>query len=135
MRARVDWRRAENRGRRAESLCALVLALKGYRIVARRYRCPAGEVDIIARRGGALVAVEVKARADTGLAAESLGARQRARVERAALHFLAGSGAGIVPHSPDSLRFDVMLVAPWRWPCHIADAWRPDSGARGLGSW
>ena len=126
-------RRAEGRGRRAEDLSAWALRLKGYRILARRFRCPAGEIDIVARRGGVLAIVEVKARPSVAAALEALTARQRARLERAALAFLATGTAGIVPQSDFSLRFDVMVVTPWRWPRHLANAWQPELSAEGLG--
>ncbi len=50
---------AERGGRRAESLAALWLQLKGWQILARRARTPVGEVDLIARRGRLLAFVEV----------------------------------------------------------------------------
>lgn len=108
------------RGRYAEGLCVCQLRLCGWRILARRFRSPVGEIDIVARRGRMLAFIEVKARADTGAAAESLGARQRQRIWRAAEHFLK-----LRPeHAGAELRFDVMLVAPWRLPVRLADAWR-----------
>jgi hypothetical protein len=55
-------RRADRAGRLAETLCALSLRLRGYRILDRRFRTPVGELDIVARRGRALVFVEVNAR-------------------------------------------------------------------------
>jgi len=73
-------RRADRAGRLAETLCALSLRLRGYRILDRRFRTPVGELDIVARRGRVLVFVEVKARASLALAAESIAARQRLRV-------------------------------------------------------
>jgi putative endonuclease len=114
-------RRADRAGRVAEALCALALILAGYRILARRFRTPVGELDIVARRGRVLAFVEVKARASLALAAEAIAARQRQRVERAAGAYLAlhPALAGF------DQRFDAMLVAPWRWPRHIRDAWRP----------
>ena len=126
-------RRAEGWGRRAEDLCAFVLRAKGYRILARRFRCPAGEIDIVARRGKVLAIVEVKARATAATAMDSLTLRQRGRLEQAALAFLAGGAAGFVPHSDFSLRFDLMVVTPWRWPRHLANAWQPEISAQGLG--
>jgi putative endonuclease len=114
-------RRADRAGRLAETLCALSLRLRGYRILDRRFRTPVGELDIVARRGRALVFVEVKARASLALAAESIAARQRYRVERAAGAYLA-----LHPQLAQlDARFDAMLVAPRRWPRHIVDAWRP----------
>jgi putative endonuclease len=107
-------------GRFAETRCALGLRLKGYRILARRHRSRVGEIDIIARRGRTLAFVEVKARQSLGEALESLTARQRARIRNAAALYLAAR-----PHLADlDARFDVMLVAGWRWPRHLIDAWR-----------
>lgn len=116
-------RRAWRFGRWAEGLCAWHLRLKGYRILARGYRTPAGEIDIVARRGGTLAVVEVKARQDLAAAAEALGPRQRQRVARAAEAFLrARPGcAGL------TVRFDVMLVRPWGLPAHLVDAWGRDA--------
>ena len=114
-------RAAFDRGRRAELLCLWHLRLRGYRILARRYRVAEGEIDLIARRGRVLAAIEVKARADEAAAAHALLQRQRRRIERALSHFLLGR--------PDlaalDLRFDVMLVMPRRLPRHLRDAWRP----------
>jgi len=59
-----DRRRREGWGRKAESLAAFALRLKGYRVLARRLRTPAGEIDLIVRRGATIAFVEVKARAD-----------------------------------------------------------------------
>lgn len=113
--------RAWTFGRLAESLCAWHLRLRGYRILARRFRTPVGEIDIVARRGGILAVVEVKARADAALALESLRPRQRARIMRAAEAFIAARPA----LAGMDVRFDVMVVVPWRPPDHIQDAWRP----------
>jgi putative endonuclease len=101
-------------------LCVWHLRLRGWRVLARGYRVPVGEIDIIARRGRVVAAIEVKARDSLEAAGEAVGPRQRRRVARAFEHFLAGrpSLAGSV------LRFDVMLVAPRRLPCHLPDAWR-----------
>lgn len=117
-----DWqprRRALARGRLAEALCAWRLRLVGYRILARNWRCPAGEIDILARRGDLLAVVEVKARADLDRAAAALGPVQRRRIARAAEWWLARHPG------PERIRFDVMLVAPGRWPRHCRDAWTP----------
>jgi putative endonuclease len=112
--------RAVRRGHRAELLCVWHLRLRGYRILARGYRVPSGEIDIIARRFGTIAAIEVKARASLADAGEAVGPRQRRRVARAFEHFLAlhGSLAGLVQ------RFDVMLVTPGRLPRHLSNAWR-----------
>lgn len=114
-------RRAWSRGRRAETLAAWWLRLKGYRILARDLRTPVGEIDIIARRGGVLAIVEVKARDNLAAAADSLRPRQQGRIERAAGAFLASRPA-LARLQP---RFDVILMAPGRLPRHLPDAWRP----------
>jgi putative endonuclease len=115
-------RQAERRGRWAEFLCLWYLRLRGWRILARDWRCPSGEIDIVARRGRVLAIVEVKSRSGIDSAAAALLPRQRRRIGRAVAAFLAAR--------PDlaalDLRFDVMLVAPWRWPRHWAGAWRAD---------
>lgn len=121
-RTRHHRRVAERRGKAAELLCLWHLRLKGYRILARRYKTPAGEIDLIVRRGGTLAAIEVKARADFDAATEAVTRRQQQRITRAIAHFLGGR--------PDlatlAARFDVMLVAPRRWPRHLVDAWREE---------
>lgn len=111
---------AERRGRRAESLAAAWLACKGYRIAARRFRSPAGEIDLVAVRGRVLAGVEVKARADGHSAAQALGPTQRARIARALEHFVAANQR----YAGYDLRLDAVLVVRGRWPRHIPDAWR-----------
>lgn len=115
--------RAQRRGRAAEWLCLWHLRLRGWRIVACGWRCPSGEIDILARRGKVLAVVEVKLRGEVGAAASALAPRQRRRIARAAEAFLLSRPdlAGL------DLRFDVMLVAPLRMPRHWAAAWRADS--------
>lgn len=113
---------AEARGRRAEGLAALWLSLTGWRIVARRVRTRAGEIDLVARRGRVLAFVEVKARSDrTDAERLILAPAQRSRIVRA-----AASWAARRPWTQGlSWRFDAVILAPWRWPRHLADAWRP----------
>lgn len=114
---------AERRGRRSETLASLLLRLKGYRILGRRVRNHAGEIDLIARApGGPVCFIEVKARGGDVEAAEALGARQQARIARAAEIFLAAR-PGL---AANGARFDVVTVVAGRLPRHIRDAWRPD---------
>jgi putative endonuclease len=117
-------RKAERRGRWAESLCLWSLRLRGYRILARDYRVAVGEIDILARRGGTLAAIEVKARDDETSAVEAVTPRQRRRITRAAQHFLSGRPS----LARLTVRFDVMLVMPGRLPLHLRDAWREGDG-------
>ncbi len=115
-------RRAERSGRGGETWAALLLRLKGYRILGRRVRTHAGEIDLVARSPrGILCFVEVKARGLERGAVESVGARQQQRIARAAQLFVAGKPA--LAQRP--MRFDIVAVAPRRLPRHIPDAWRP----------
>jgi putative endonuclease len=105
-------------GLSAESRAAMLLIAKGYRIAARRFKTPLGEIDIVARRRRALVFVEVKARAEADDAAEAVTERAKRRIIAAAELWLAA-------HPDDircDIRFDVMLVAPGRMPQHIVNA-------------
>lgn len=112
--AREAW------GRWAESLAAWSLRLRGYRIVARRFRTPLGEIDLVAQRGALLAFVEVKARTDLEQALVALSARQRQRTARAAELFLLRHPN----YAGHTLRFDLIAVRPWRMPRHLVDAWR-----------
>ncbi|MBT4905525.1 MAG: YraN family protein [Rhodospirillaceae bacterium] len=111
---------AEQRGHRAERRAALLLRFKGFRLIARRYRSPVGEIDIVARRARLLVAVEVKARSDLATAAHAIDKRQQSRIARATDHFLAANPS----YAEHRIRFDAILVAPGKLPRHIPDAWR-----------
>ena len=127
MRDGAPRRRAERTGRWAETASAVALRLKGYRILARGYRCPVGEIDIVARRGGVLAFVEVKARATTAAALQALSARQRRRIERAAEAWLSMRPEWWAEPLGPTVRFDMMLVTRWRWPRHIMNAWQRDT--------
>ncbi len=103
-------------------MAALWLRLKGYTILARNFRHGSGEVDLLARRGQVLAAVEVKWRPDHDQAAAAVSPRQKYRIQRAASVFWAQ----LPDHDRVALRFDALLLAPWRLPHHIRDAWRPE---------
>ena len=105
-------------GLSAESRAAMLLIAKGFRIVARRYRSPLGEIDIVARRGRVLLFVEVKARVSLDDAAWSVTPQQRRRI-------IGGAEAWLGAHPGDAqcfIRFDVVLVAPKSLPRHIPNA-------------
>jgi len=121
-RSALRRQRAQRRGHLAEWVCLWHLRLRGWRILARGWRCPAGEIDILARRGKVLAVIEVKSRGEIASAALALAPRQRRRITRAAEAFLSGRPelAGL------DLRFDLMLVAPLRLPRHWRAAWRAD---------
>lgn len=113
---------AEKRGRWAETLATLLLAAKGYRVIERDWRCKAGEIDLIARRRHTLAFIEVKHRGRFEAAGDSIGERQRLRIARAAGLYVQQRPA----LATLDMRFDAILVVPWRWPAHIRDAWRID---------
>ncbi len=102
----------------AESRAAAFLIAKGFRIFARRWRSPVGEIDIIARRRSLLIFVEVKARAHEDDAAWSVTERQRARIVAAAEVWLAQNADDRIR----DIRLDAMLVSPRRIPRHIPAA-------------
>lgn len=119
---RARRQQARRRGRIAEAMCRWHLRLRGWRILASGWRCPSGEIDILARRGSVLAIVEVKSRGDFDSAADAVLPRQRRRIARATSAFLL-SRPDLASLAP---RFDVMLVAPFRPPRHLRDAWRAD---------
>ena len=112
---RATRRRHHRRGHRGEWLAALALRLKGYRIVARRYRTKLGEIDLIARRGDLVLFVEVKVRPTLLQAMEAIGRLSERRIEAAADLWLTRQP----DHARLSLRFDMVAVLPRRWPVHV----------------
>jgi len=115
-----DRQRRDAAGRRAEIMSAWLLRLKGYRVLAQRFKTPVGEIDLIARRASVIAFIEVKARPSAAAALESVSARQRRRIARAALMFLQKRP----DLAADQMRFDLILVTPGQLPRHIVDAWR-----------
>ncbi len=118
MRRTTDRRAAETRGRDGERRAAWWLWLKGWKILARRVRTPAGEVDLVARRGSLIAFVEVKTRATGADLDFAIDERRLARVAAAAEYLMprfAGPG--------DDIRVDVILIAPRTLPRHIENAW------------
>ena len=99
---------AERAGRRAETLVAIYLQLKGYSILARRFRCPSGEVDLIARRGKTLVFVEVKQRQKATQGLEPVTARSEERILRTGETFLTQHPTYI--EQGFALHYDLIVV-------------------------
>lgn len=120
--ARPDRRASERHGRFAETVAALFLNLKGYRTIARRFRSPLGEIDLVMKRGGTLVFVEVKARRTRNAAILAITPAARNRLIRAAESFLARHPEAAAMR----LRFDIVAVLPRRLPHHIVDAFAAD---------
>lgn len=116
--ARLERQAAFHTGISAESRAAAYLVAKGFRILARRWKSPVGEIDIVARRHRLLVFVEVKARGNLDEAAEYLQARQQRRIAAAAEAWLVTYPDQNIQH----IRFDAVLVAPGKLPRHIPAA-------------
>ena len=110
--------RAYRHGLFAETVAALLLRLNGHRIVARRYKTPVGEIDLVALKGKRLAFVEVKGRKTLDEAGWSLPTWARRRIVRAAQYWLAGHP----DYAGHDLAFDVVLAAPWTWPRYIENA-------------
>ena len=115
--------RAYRKGFTSEWLAAAALLIKGYRIVAWRYRTKLGEIDLIARRGDLVLIVEVKARASLAAAMDAVAFQSAQRIEGAADMWLS--------RQPDyarlSVRFDLVAVLPWRWPVHVENVFHGGS--------
>ncbi|MGC2776630.1 MAG: YraN family protein [Bradyrhizobium sp.] len=105
-------------GLSAEALAAALLIAKGYRILAKRFRTPHGEIDIIARKRGLVAFVEVKARNSLDDAAYAVTPRQQQRIIDAAQAWLMAHPE----HAEFELRFDAILVAPRSLPHHLMAA-------------
>ena len=105
-------------GLSAESRAAAFLMAKGYRILAKRFRTPYGEIDIVAKRRNLVAFVEVKARATLDDAAFAVTPRQQGRIIDAAQAWLVAHPE----HANFELRFDAMLIAPRHLPRHLLAA-------------
>lgn len=111
-------RQAERRGRRGETIAAWWLRLHGWRIVAQRVKLGMGEVDLIARRRRTVAFIEVKTRSNEAELGLSIDAYRLRRVAAA-----ANALAPRYARNGEDIRIDVILLAPWRKPRHIANAW------------
>ena len=121
MARRRDRRAANRHGHFAEAAARALLLAKGFRLIARRYKTPLGEIDLIVKRGGMIAFVEVKARDTEADGLQSVGRFSERRIVDAADLWLAKhpDAAGL------DLRYDMVVVTPWRLPLHLPDAFRP----------
>ncbi|WP_448662090.1 YraN family protein [Sphingomonas sp. CJ20] len=118
MRSTTDRRIAETRGREGEQRAASWLSDNGWEILDQRVRTPAGEVDLVVRRGTLVAFVEVKTRATAQALDHAIDERRLARVAAAAEYLMSRyAGPG------DDIRVDVILIAPRTPPRHIENAW------------
>ncbi|MCW4462868.1 YraN family protein [Sphingomonas sp. BT-65] len=114
-----DARRvAEQSGRDGETRAAWYLRLRGWRILDRRVRTPAGEVDLVAKRGKLIAFVEVKARKTAAELDFAIDERRLARVAAAAEYLMPRYAT-----NGEDIRVDVLLLAPGMRPRYIENAW------------
>lgn len=116
--SRVGRLQALARGHAAERIAVLSLRLKGYRILARRFKTRMGEIDIIARRGRFIAFIEVKQRPARELCEAAVTEETRARVRRAAEAWLQRHER----YRYCEMRYDLIFVVPGRWPVHLFGA-------------
>jgi putative endonuclease len=114
----ANRQRNERRGHRAETAALILLRLKGYHLLARRFKSHHGEIDLIMRKGQTTAFIEVKARATTDAAITSVTTYQSKRISAAAGLWMlrdAKAAAGFC-------RFDIVAVNAYLWPTHIENA-------------
>ena len=116
--ATLRRRKALRRGSAAEYIAAVFLMLKGYRILAMRYKTKLGEIDIIARKRDLAVFVEVKARADETGAIDAVSYTSQNRIRAASDLWLARHR----DYARLSQRYDIVAIVPGKLPRHFPDA-------------
>lgn len=105
-------------GHLAEIIACIILTLKGYRILKRRFKTPLGEIDLIASKEKTLILLEVKSRKTIQKALESLTEHQKKRINQAAKFVLNDR----MMSGKDHVRFDFFALSYLRWK-HIKNAW------------
>ena len=110
--------RRYKKGIKAERKAAWILRLKGFSVLVTRYKTPAGEVDLIVKRGKTIAFVEIKARDSVTLGKEAVTYTQRRRIEKAAEIYLS-----TMPRQPNAIRFDLVVVSGM-WARHYPALWR-----------
>lgn len=118
-----DRRKSEENGRTAELIALWSLRLRGWRLLARRYKTGVGEVDLIMRKGEVTAFIEVKTRQSIDAAVESVSPRQARRIAAAARQFMAEDRKAAL----QACRFDIVAVSPYHWPQHIKNAFEGDA--------
>ena len=114
--------KAEARGRRAEVAALWAMRLKGYRLLARRFKCKTGEVDLIMRRGATTAFIEVKARANVDEGVIAVLPRQQKRIAAAARQWMTRDEKA----RNSACRFDIVVVSPYLISQHIKNAFEGD---------
>lgn len=113
---------AERRGHVAETVALWFLRLKGYRLLARRFKCGVGEIDLVMRKGGTTAFIEVKARSAHDDAVIAVTSKQSKRISAAAAAWMARDARAAASHC----RFDIVTVSSNLRPRHIENAFYGD---------
>jgi putative endonuclease len=111
------------RGEAYEEQAAALLRAEGFEIVDRNWSCPMGELDLVARKGGTLAFVEVRARSNPGYGgpAESVTPAKRAKIVKTAMAYIKAKRP-----EAEEYRFDVVAIVPGAEPEHIEEAFTAD---------
>jgi putative endonuclease len=109
---------AHTHGHRAESIALWYLRLKGYRLLQQRFKTPAGEIDLVMRRGTTTVFIEVKARRTVDEAITAVTQHQSRRISSAAAFYTSRHDTA----AKGFQRFDIIAVPSYLWPTHIKNA-------------
>jgi putative endonuclease len=117
-----DRIKSEGAGRTAELIVLWYLRLKGYRLLAHRYKSHAGEIDLIMRKGETTAFIEVKARNTIDNAVIAVTPYQSKRIAAAARVFMAKDRKAALQFC----RFDIVAISPYHWPQHIENAFFGD---------
>ncbi|MDX2263963.1 MAG: YraN family protein [Hyphomicrobiales bacterium] len=105
----------------AEAEAAGALQTHGYEVLARRYKSPSGEIDLVVSKANVVSFVEVKRRRSQEEAAWAVTPRQQRRISEAAACWLQAAPA----YARHDVTFDAVLIAPGSPPYHMIDAFRP----------
>ncbi len=115
--------KAESYGHFAEFVALTYLRLKGYRLLAQRFKTPQGEVDLIMRRRDVTAFIEVKARGSRDQGVEAVTTTQSRRIVAAARFWMARDKIS----NRNFCRFDIVVVSPYLLPHHIENAFPGDA--------
>jgi putative endonuclease len=116
-------KKAEKRGRVAELAALMYLRCKGYRLLARRFKSPLGEIDLVMRRKDVTAFIEVKARNSRDAGVEAVTPYQSRRISAAARSWMARDHVA----NSNFCRFDIVVVNAYLWPHHIENAFPGDA--------
>lgn len=112
-----------DKGVKYEEQAAAFLKEAGFEILDRNWSSPMGELDIVARKDGVVIFVEVRARSNPGYGtpADSVTPSKRAKLVKTAMAYVKARCPGA-----ESYRFDVIGIVPGSPPEHIEDAFSAD---------